>query len=171
MPEDVHSFVPSVAELCLPHSGCSFCDGTSSVPAVALANTDPVTTNVAARCCKGFSCWTSHFFSPRLEKAQLPYSSNGNFWRKLYPYFIFNVPQSDFSPEYDLAVTARSSPPDELLVWARGPGESLPPAIIYLSLKCNKHRLRQPPLCITHEDWSNFKAEMTVMLRSDLQSR
>lgn len=85
--------------------------------------------------------------------------------------FIFNVAQSDFSPEHDLAIAARSSPPDALVVSAGGPGESLPPATIYLSLKCNKRSLRQPPLCITHKDWSNFKAKTIVMFRSDLQSR
>lgn len=37
-----------------------------------------------------------------LGKAQVPSSSNRNFWRKLS--FVFSIPLSDFSPERDLAV-------------------------------------------------------------------
>lgn len=139
--EDLHSFMP---ELYL-----SF-----SVLHVALANT---TFLLAAA--KGFLA-EHHVIFLSLRKIQLPSSSNGNFWRKLCLCFVFNVPQGDFSPECDLAITAHSSAPDALVVHAGGPGESLPPATIYLSLKCNS--LRQPPLCITLKDWSHLKAECSV---------
>lgn len=110
--------------------------------------------DIAAPCCKGFSRWASQFF-PLLAKAQLPSSSNETFEE----YFIFTVPQSDFSPESDLAVSTRSCCES----WV---SRGIAATSHYLSLS----EVRQPHSCITYRDWSDFKAKMTVMLRSNLQS-
>lgn len=107
-----------------PGPGSSCCDQGCVVPAMALADTDPLTRTLPLTAAKGFHAEHRSFFPSWLKPNCLLLQM------KLLKNTSFSLCLRVTSPQ-NLTLLS----PPEAAVRAGCPGESLPPATIYLSLK------------------------------------
>lgn len=129
------------------------CGQGCSVPALALADTDPLTRTLSLPAAEGLHAEHCRFFPSWLKASCLLAQM------KLLKNTSFSLCLRVTSPQN---VTLVSAP--KAAVRAGQPRESLPPATVHVSLKWDSHTH------VPHRDWSDFKAEMTVMLRSHFQT-